>query len=1456
MPLRFLRTLLLTSFILSVPFSNGWAQNASFGNTISITNPFRFLPGNDSTRKFNYTTLEQAKKLSLNQTAGRSLATCNTTTFYMHLPAAAGEKINLQELQTLPGGDFIAFGNRVLTNNQQEGIIIRMTNGGTIVSQQTLRINNQPATISAARIWASGNIVIAGIINSTSSVFVAELKDDLSTNWTNVFTVASAPLKVTLDLFALDVIDINLAVQLTGSIVYSTLTLAGSLIWSKQVQVEGLTDLIGFNVMLWNQVGLLVNVVRNGKRMVVVHEIEVNSGTITSAHILGNGSTENVGLKSGAFNVRLKMLSVSKKSANEFTLNRDIMYSSKTSEVKHTYTITGKVDFDITGAMDNAGDAMGFCLPKDGTMIFIRHFAYYQTEPEYTREYTVPVGASIAAITRSFDGGFLFGLNVQNSKELIFIKTDSIGVLSGCTYSDVPNQFNEVFSPVHTVTNFTDNTFPLQLSSAAVGLSNMSFTTQFDCKQNYCPADPVDDPCLSTYLKTFRSNSYVDAFGSNHLMRNNNHLMLTGRLDRVLGGLNQRTTGLKLFNEKGEFLKGVNIYLDNAPFSVSSKKMDDKSIMLTSYSTKGNIVYLTLTLVSDNLEVIWSKTIQNDGGFVFGYDGIFDVIKDEEGNYYLSGGGGGIFNVLAKVQVLKLDSQGNQVWLKTYALNRGQLSLSTSTTTKSSIIVVFEGSNNGGGSVSVRMNKNTGALENAFIYNNNNWSGGVYKRFLQFEGDRIYYVGDNGNSDFTMGLFDTLGRPIKFRTIKASSVPRAFTLKDGMLYGYYLFFNGVKTKEVLVKADSGLNIKYINEYDSKLFGYPSGMEVSNEGNIYMAGNYSHGGVNGSYYDPYLLKLSNSGELGTCGYTPSAAVIEDFTARYETITSSPLDFSYGIANIPIHFVPEYNGQQISAILCSSVPQCNSVKVSGVTAICKLNQEFTYKATKNASCNLASAWMYDTSFATIKSSTDSTITLTFKRTGATWLKARLNTGCTSYFDSLLLHIQQAPATFSLGNDTTLCPNDSITLNAGNGFNSYKWNDGSTDSIIKVKSMGKYFVRVDNVCNDVFADTIIITASIIPELSIGPDTTLCIGDTLRRTASSGFINYKWLPQPFQISNQSTTAAFIPQQNTTLTVRATTNQGCSATDTLLITIIAAPRVYLGADTSICANDSVTINAGNGYSQYRWSTGTNAQRLSLKTAGVYSVIAKAANGCYATDTLVLQEVYQKPVVNLGNDFNVCTGDVKRLDAGNFTSYKWHDGSVGKYYTASNKGAYSVTVTDNNNCFTTDTILLKSLLPLPANFLRPIDSLCQYDKMEVIARGNYNSYAWSTGSVKSTLVADKPGVYRLSVTNANGCTASETIRIVSKNCLFGVFIPSAFTPNADGTNDVFRARVYGNVITFQLTIYNRFGETVFSTTDRYKGWDGTVNSIPQNPGTFVYKCTYHLEGSKPTAEKGTIVLIR
>jgi gliding motility-associated-like protein len=144
----------------------------------------------------------------------------------------------------------------------------------------------------------------------------------------------------------------------------------------------------------------------------------------------------------------------------------------------------------------------------------------------------------------------------------------------------------------------------------------------------------------------------------------------------------------------------------------------------------------------------------------------------------------------------------------------------------------------------------------------------------------------------------------------------------------------------------------------------------------------------------------------------------------------------------------------------------------------------------------------------------------------------------------------------------------------------------------------------------------------------------------------------------------------------------------------------------------------------------------------------------------------------------------------------------------------------------------------------------------LLPRGNYAAYNWSTGSNQKDVTVDKPGVYVLTVTDAGGCKGSDTIRIVQKNCISGVYIPTAFSPNNNTVNDVFRAKVFGNLTSFQLQVFNRFGQIVFTTADPARGWDGRFGGIPIDAGTFVYQCAYQLEGSKPTVEKGTITLLR
>ena len=578
-----LTTLILWTVCLSSFQSKG--QNIRHTEEKDIWRSFS-LPFIDTSKHLRYTTLERAKQENKGSyRESRSAADCKTATFYMHVSPASGEKIRLYDVQTLLGGNFLAFGSLTSLVGDEEGLVVRMSSTGDVISKNKVRIQGNSVIINSVKVWPSGKIVIAGLINSSNSIFIAELKDDLMTSWSSIFSLTSKPSKVKLELYDLDNAAIGIVAQLPSSVVYSNLTTMGQLLWTKEAVVDGLTDLVGFSTLGYGTFGLIVNCVRNSKAVIAALQVALATGNIVSSHILGDGSKQMVGLTTTAFGGRLKILAMSQLSLGEFRIERNIMYSSDVIETKHIYSINEKVDSNVTGAIDNAGDAMGICLPQAGKMIFIKQFADYYATSDNTREYNVPAQANIVSVSRSFDGGFLFGLNTKNAEEIIFIKTDSSGIIAGCNYADVHNDVVEQFNTQNTVSNASANSVYLNSVPATIALMEASFSTRFDCRQNYCPPSPADDICLSTYYKTLRSNSYVDAFTSYYLMRNNNHLALTQRYDRILGGQNQITVGLKLFDEKGIFIKGVNVFLDGVSSSAVCRKMDDKSIMFISYST-------------------------------------------------------------------------------------------------------------------------------------------------------------------------------------------------------------------------------------------------------------------------------------------------------------------------------------------------------------------------------------------------------------------------------------------------------------------------------------------------------------------------------------------------------------------------------------------------------------------------------------------------------------------------------------------------------------------------------------------------------------------------------------------------------------------------------------------------------------------------------------------------------
>lgn len=114
----------------------------------------------------------------------------------------------------------------------------------------------------------------------------------------------------------------------------------------------------------------------------------------------------------------------------------------------------------------------------------------------------------------------------------------------------------------------------------------------------------------------------------------------------------------------------------------------------------------------------------------------------------------------------------------------------------------------------------------------------------------------------------------------------------------------------------------------------------------------------------------------------------------------------------------------------------------------------------------------------------------------------------------------------------------------------------------------------------------------------------------------------------------------------------------------------------------------------------------------------------------------------------------------------------------------------------------------------------------------------------------------LRICDENGCLGTDDILIVQKDCFAGVFVPTAFTPNGDLKNDIFRATVYGAPLAFKLEVFNRFGEIVFTTDDPQKGWDGIYKGIKLPTASFVWQCTFQFPGQLKKYKKGNVVMIR
>jgi len=212
--------------------------------------------------------------------------------------------------------------------------------------------------------------------------------------------------------------------------------------------------------------------------------------------------------------------------------------------------------------------------------------------------------------------------------------------------------------------------------------------------------------------------------------------------------------------------------------------------------------------------------------------------------------------------------------------------------------------------------------------------------------------------------------------------------------------------------------------------------------------------------------------------------------------------------------------------------------------------------------------------------------------------------------LVNVTTSVVPVNLGNDTSICTGNQVTLNAGNQGSTYLWSTGDTTQIITVSAGGIYWVSVTN-GNCSGKDTINVSFVSVPIVSLGNDTILCPDASISLNAGNSVASYLW-------STGAVTQSITVFGPGTYWVKVTIGN-CVGADTINISKVL--DIELGSDVSLCNEPEITLDAGNMVSNYLWSTGDTTQTIMVAQPGEYWVKSNYKN-CVLSDTVKVTDGY------------------------------------------------------------------------------------------------------------------------------------------------------------------------------------------------------------------------------------------
>lgn len=456
-------------------------------------------------------------------------------------------------------------------------------------------------------------------------------------------------------------------------------------------------------------------------------------------------------------------------------------------------------------------------------------------------------------------------------------------------------------------------------------------------------------------------------------------------------------------------------------------------------------------------------------------------------------------------------------------------------------------------------------------------------------------------------------------------------------------------------------------------------------------------------------------------------------------------------------------------------------------------------------------------------------------------------------------------------TICPGSSVELFAIGG-ESYTWgpadvldDPNSSNPIATITEETTFTVIISSECGTSEVDVTVYVHG--TDAAAEGDTIICVGGNAM-LSSGGGVDYDWSPEAYLDDPGSSNPTATPPITTYFTVLITTEEGCEIEDLVKVQVDQdLPYPNLIDEVNICNGDSIRVTASGGR-EYLWVPDYYVSDDTLYNPYLSppvdtSYLVKFTNACGSTFDSVYVNVIDIDA-DISTDTTICPDDSAQLWATGGEFYKWIPNSFLDNPTIHNPVTtpqyditYTVIVSDEFGCSSTATTTI-TLFDRPDILVSPAAYPIVGDTISIYAEGDGTilwtpPYNISCETCPTTVVYPEiETFYTATITDDNGCKNKGVVPVYFDPL---IFVPNAFTPDTDVFNNYFKAIAH-NISNFEMLIFNRWGEVIYTMNNIDETWDGTYQGVFAPDDVYIWQIVYTDLKGLSHEMRGHVTLLR